>query len=520
MPIGQQKSSGTWWKVLLGVLGGFILGIGSVAGAVVIAGTMINTKTLLGEENAQKYLGEKYQDKTIYEIVMSAIGGELKFDTLGDLNEISPIVGEYVTGIKESLNDLGCELTNEEMYRWELSSLADNVIGAVKNAKIINVLSKDNVDYPDPVIKYLSYKTYPEGTENAGDYVYTTNDAGEKVLIDQHLTDMLDNPNYIQQKVDSMKIKMLFTEEDLAKSSMLTSIKDKSVKELSKDGAFNEVKISAVMTITTSSPKILQSFAKDDVTVGGMGDAIDNLLLSDVIEITDESPQILKTFKTKGTKVNEMNTAIDGLKLGEAMDLKPGDLLYKVRDDRITELNDIDSKLTVEDVFPDRETTKFIKDIPADTPINEIGEKINDIKLVKAFEDEIFDKTTLKVKPTWKYMLAETDAEMTALGTLLKTDNDGDPFKYMGCYNYTLGGQETGPDKGINGLIDNMSTNMQAATLNQLSADEIITGLTPEFLDTDVPTILGKYTPTAGKDKFGKLTIKELSDFITAVYGA
>ncbi|MBO4682438.1 MAG: hypothetical protein J5618_01090, partial [Bacilli bacterium] len=96
----------------------------------------------------------------------------------------------------------------------------------------------------------------------------------------------------------------------------------------------------------------------------------------------------------------------------------------------------------------------------------------------------------------------------------------GDPFKYMGCYNYTLGGQETGPDKGINGLIDNMSTNMQAATLNQLSADEIITGLTPEFLDTDVPAIPGKYTPTAGKDKFGKLTIKELSDFITAVYGA
>ena len=30
MPIGQEKSSGTWWKVLLGVLGGFVLGIGAV----------------------------------------------------------------------------------------------------------------------------------------------------------------------------------------------------------------------------------------------------------------------------------------------------------------------------------------------------------------------------------------------------------------------------------------------------------------------------------------------------------
>ena len=81
MAIGQEKSSGTWWKVLLGVIGGFILGIGAVAGGVVIAGTMVSTKTLMGEENAKQFLGEKYQDKTIYEIVMSAIGGELKFDT-------------------------------------------------------------------------------------------------------------------------------------------------------------------------------------------------------------------------------------------------------------------------------------------------------------------------------------------------------------------------------------------------------------------------------------------------------
>ena len=174
MPIGQEKSSGTWWKVLLGAVGGFFLGIGAVAGGVVIAGTMVSTKTLLGEENAQKYLGEKYQDKTVYDIVMAAIGGEMKFDTLGDLNEISPMVGEYVTGIKDSLNGIGCELTEEDMFKWELSSLADNVIGAVNDARIIKVLSNGKEDDPGPVIKYLSYKT-----NSSGDYEYTTNEAGE-----------------------------------------------------------------------------------------------------------------------------------------------------------------------------------------------------------------------------------------------------------------------------------------------------------------------------------------------------
>ncbi|MBO4285922.1 MAG: hypothetical protein J5880_01155, partial [Bacilli bacterium] len=482
MAIGENKSSGTWWKVLLGVLGGFILGIGAVAGGVVIAGTMVSTKTLLGEENAKKYLGEKYQDKTIYEIVMSAVGGELKFNTLGDLNEITPLVSEYVTGIRDSLNDLGCELTNEEMFKWELSSLADNVIGAVKGAKIIRVLSKDNIDYPDPVIKYLSYQTYPDGHEHAGEYVTTKNEAGEDVLVDQHLSDMLDNANYIQTKVDSMRIKMLFTEEDIAKSSMLSAIKDKSVKDLSKDGAFDDVKLSAVFTVDSSSPLILKNFVKNEVTIGGMSEAINDLKLSDVIEITDTSPQILKTFNSKGTKVNEMNDAIDDLKLGEAMELHEGDLLWKVRDDRITELNDIDAKLTVEDVFPDHATTKFIKDIPADTPINQIGSKINDIKLIQAFDENIYDGDgdSARIRPTWKYLLAETQEELDGLYDpldLTKTKTRGsNPFSTYGCRFYTLGGNGTGsePDKGINGLIENMKNNMNRVKLSQLDQDGMV----------------------------------------------
>ena len=72
MPIGEKKGGGTWWKVLLGVIGGFFLGIGAVAGGVVVAGTVVKTKDLVGAENAEKFLGAQIQEKTVLEIVFDA----------------------------------------------------------------------------------------------------------------------------------------------------------------------------------------------------------------------------------------------------------------------------------------------------------------------------------------------------------------------------------------------------------------------------------------------------------------
>ena len=517
MPIGQEKSSGTWWKVLLGVLGGFFLGIGTVAGGVAIAGTVVKTKTLLGDQ-ADKILSPEFQEKTILEIVMDAVGGKLKFDTIGDLNNITPLVGEYVTGVKESLNGLGCELTNEEIYTWSISKLSDHLVDSVMEAKLIRVLSGDNIDYPDPVIKFLSYDTYTTGP-NIGEYRLDA----EGKLIPMQLQHMLKDSNYIQRKVDTMRLKMLFTEEDIKSSSLLSAIQDKTVKELANNGGFDDVKISDVMTINDSSTKILRSFKENEVTIGGMSDAIDDLELSEVIDITDSSPIILKTFAEKEVKVSEMNDAINELKLCEVMELKEGDLLWNVRNDSINDLSTIDERLTVGDVFgDDLSEMKFLNCIPAGTAIKDIGDEINDVKLVQAFQDEIFEADG-SVKDTWKYMLAETAAERSAIGSVKVTDHDGDPFVDFKCYNYTLSGKGGTDDKGINGLIDNMSSNMKTATLINLSDDGIVT-LDPDFLDKDIdlggssPVQYKKksYYASLGKTKFGHLTIEELSDLVTA----
>jgi len=524
MAIGEKKGGGTWWKVLLGVLGGFFLGIGAVAGGAAIAGAVVPAKTFLGgEENANKYLTKEFQEKTILQIVQEAMGGKLKFDTIGDLNNITPMVGEYITGVKNSLNGIGTELTNEDMYKWPLATLSDSIIGAVKDAKLIRVLSKDNLQYPDPVIKYLSYETYPEGHESAGEYVWAKDENGnyiydennEHVLVNLRLKDMLDDANFIQRKVDSMRIKMLFTEGDIANSSLLTAIKDKSVRQLAQNGAFDDVKISAVFKVEETSPQILKTFVKKEVTIGGMSNAINNLKIDEVMEIDESSPAILRTFQDKGVTVNGMSDAIDDLKLGEVMDLKEGDLLYKLRNDKIDELKNVDEKLTVDDVFPDRSDMKFIKYLPGDTVIKDIGTEVNNIKLTKAFEDNIFSGEGSTLNSTWKYMLIEDDEEWIA-GSPTK---DSNPFASYKCKDYTVGGDGVDPNpKGINALIDNMSANMSRASLSQLNTDKIVE-LDDDFLTRDLgawKALVPEIAANPDKVKFGDLTLKELSAVVTA----
>ena len=479
MPIGQEKGGGTWWKVLLGVVGGFFLGIGAVAGGVAIAATCISTKTLMGEENAQKYIGPDYQDKTIMQIALDFMGGNVRLETLGDLNAITPLVGEYVSGIKVSLNDLGCELTDEEMMKWPLATLADNIIYSVKNAKLINVLSKDNVKYPDPIIKYLSYETkdgeYVWATDDNGEYIL--DEDGEHVLVDQRLTDMLDHSDYIQNKVDTMRISMLFKDEDIASSKLLSAIKDNTIQELSKNSTFNAILLEDVIDITTDSPAILQTFDRLDVTIGGMSEAINNMTLDDV------------------------------------MVLKPGDMLYNVRTTPINKLNTINEKLTVDDVMPGRPTTGIMGALDGSTTVDKIGDAVNDMTILKAFDEQIFSGTGSTLNATWKYMLIEAEnSEVWFSGSPAKST---DPFSGYNCESYKVGSD-------IGKLVDNMKYNMSHSNLLQLDQDQMV-DMDDTWLGTEMPSTIKGLVPTWSTKpnyehlRYGDLNIEELATLAQAM---
>ena len=261
-------------------------------------------------------------------------------------------------------------------------------------------------------------------------------------------------------------------------------------------------------------PQILCTFIKNDTKLDDLTDAINDLKFGDVVENyeypegshvyysdpehTQKLPQILNTFVDEGVEINDMANRIKLLTIGDALSAEDRD-------------------------------NKFLNHIPEDTLITDMGDAINNIKILDAFEDEIYDGG--EMKPTWKYLLLESEAEKAQL---LSTSKAADPFnraKYVenpdthtnnagtivdGKYVFKCNAYTIGDSMGQ--MIDNMSTMMEAATLIELQRDEIVdvndgkawddpTG----FLMKAIPSPLDAYTD---KTYFGELTIAEFAALI------
>ena len=620
----MQKKSGAWWKVLLGFLGGFVVGVGGVVGGVAAAGAYFKSGEIISltGQDPNKILTEEYQNKTILDIVTEAVGGKIKINTLGDIAAITPLLDEYVINLSDQLNELGTSLSIEEIYSWPLTELSDNLISSVKDVELISFLSKNNTENPSPIVKFICYQTDSDGE-------YVTDAEGK--LIDLKLKDLMDDSSFLQDKIDSMKIKTLFTEEQINNSGLLKAIQNKTVKQLSESGAFDDVLIADI--IGDSSSKIITAFKRDNVTVGNIGSAINNLYLDDVLEYDnyDTLPSVLKKLLAKDTygvapgvpvttnpfsvkrmvfdsstgypleynyvifsngeegdnyqqtdyipitrlenkseigfiykdnitlnadlsysfsgnhprdvncedvvinitnntgwsnlyalscnkpaKVNELSSSIDNLQLKDVLSIKQTDSLWKVRNEVVKDgdalFTSIKNNLTLEDIVPDYTDIKLLKSLDGTTPIKDIGDAINNLKIVDAFEDNIYDGSG-NLNKTWKYMLIES-GETWIEGSPNKSAN---PLSGYNCENYTVGGD------GMDKLVENMTNNMERTTIRQLYNDGMVS-VDSSFIGQDIPSYFAVYLPASatarGATLYGDLTIKEFTEMISSFTAA
>lgn len=669
MRIIEKKASGTWWKVLLGFISGVIFGVAGVVIGVVGAGAYIRTGDIISMTGADPnvVLTPAWQDKTPVDIVMDVVGGNIKIETLGDIANITPLVDSYVTNLSDQLNELGCELTKEEVYSWPLTELSDNLINSVKEVELINFLGSKESKDTTPIVKYLCYKTDSEGN-------YITDEEGN--LIPHVLKEMLDNSSFIQNKVDNMRIGLLFSEKEVQDSKLLSAIQDKTISELSEDGVFDDIKVSDV--VSGDSSKIVKALEREEVTIGKIGEGVNSLYLDDVFEYDDYNalPSVLKkllakeaftslpgskvtsnpfeitkmvinpstkyvteydyivisdgTFKegvkpseakvsdlinktdyiklsnltkdalgekvdrgfetitinksvdsedkvtwvvsttdpidrplniekfnitingpaewgeevyvyicNKPAKVKELDSSIDNLQLKDVIKIKTDDALWKVRNEEVSNGNDlftsIRENLTVKDIITNKDEIKFLNKIDDNTTIENIGNAVNDLALLDAFDDNIYDSAgNLNIK--WKYLLVDStewkefNTRFLPGVTINRSDDpfkqdayeiemakpvaDRDPSQYMKCNEYTVGG--TGA-KGIDQLINNMTNNMKTATIRELDGDGMAS-VAPGFIDTPIPTYYAKQAQFALEDKltYGDLNLTEFTDLISA----
>ena len=282
-----QKSSGTWWKCLLSFFGGIIFTIAATAGAAVAAGTIFKTGELLGS-NAN-ILRPQYQQKTVWEIIQEAMGGKLKFQTYGDIDQFTPAVSDVVDQINGTLSkEFNFELDKEAFMEFQVadfSGLSSYLVNAIKSGvNLAGLLHADTSD--DDLLKYLCYATRTGSGTTEDPYVYS-----DPVTVAQ----MMDDSNFFRNKVNGMKLGDILKDND---NKALAALSNKTILELQEADAFDDILIEDVMDIGPSSPKILRVFAEKDVTIGGMSEAIDELEVKDVIEYDDYDtlPQVMKKF--------------------------------------------------------------------------------------------------------------------------------------------------------------------------------------------------------------------------------
>ena len=612
MVIIQKKSGGTWWKCLLSFIAGILFVPVAVAITLAYAGTQMKAGDLLGQY-ADTVLTVEYQEKTVADIVNDFLTQKVDYNTLGGLSKVTPLIDTYLNKFSDSLNEsTGIELDLEELKTKSWTEIPNYLIDSAKHGVKLGKIFGVN-ESSDNIMKTLCYEKNEDGTYNY-DHPYT-------------IADFLDDPHFIQNKIDSLTIKDVIGEAGEGASQVIKSIENKTIKELKNDDVFGELLVSDVIEITDSSPKVLKTFRDKGTKIKEMGDTIDNMYLSDVYESSDPDnlPPVMKkllgnsaepvlatgtplmahidyevysevvfsngldkeaegyqetgyvkikdiwtahditisntdegfvittngtedrsalatrefdiettipgdwtslyaTSLNKPTKVKELDKSIDVLELKDVIKLEPTSPLYKVRHSEINNadkiFSDIKKTLTLKDIFgADLVNYKFINKIDENTTIENIGPAINNMKLIDAFEDNIYDNDG-NLTSMWKYLLIEA-GETWIDGNPNKSTN---PFSTYECKDYTVSGDGVAPNpKGINQMMDNMKYWMENQKLKTLQADGMV-NIGGNLLTSTIPANIvaldsasaNPVIPT-GAVVYGDLTTKQFVELMTNI---
>lgn len=191
-------------------------------------------------------------------------------------------------------------------------------------------------------------------------------------------------------------------------------------------------------------------------------------------------------------------------------------------------ISNLNTRLTLGELFDSDDVSDniFLKHLKDET-IDSLPEAISNLAIIDVYEDMVYDtnndgiysdeeKTNKVPARTWWYLLHNeeechknhcsngatcSNENCTAPRTCKKDNNNNCVEKYT--------------VKDMNKLINNMTTNMQGATLNQLNEDGMIS-LSAETLETAIITkitVPGKVFDVegaAGKTKLGELTVAEI----------
>ena len=314
-PQQKPKQKKIWWRVLLAFFGGFLTFPLLVAGGAAIVGTVFTTRQVveMAGGNPDDILGEKYQSQTILQSVMTLINNQ-KFDTLEDLNEISPMVSKTI------------------------------------NETLAPIL-EENLHYTIDWDTLKTMKLSGEGEGTIGDYL--KKDITEGI----HLVDFIQGSEDLRGVLKYILYDVVKDEEgnpieDADGNVSINENAPYSISDLMNGGAefFNRIidyiKIGDVIEVTSESPKILQVMGS--WRLGKISEKMNTMKLGSLFSEEDLNNNAL--IKALGdltvndlTDADKLMDTLMSLKLSDVIkDIPEDTILYSFKDKQLSEIKDLD----------------------------------------------------------------------------------------------------------------------------------------------------------------------------------
>lgn len=310
--------------------------------------------------------------------------------------------------------------------------------------------------------------------------------------------------------------------------------------------AVDELEMGQIMTITDSSSAILR--ALKTTKVKNLSAKIDTLTIDEVIEVTSSSPKILKTLTEKGVLVKNLDSAINTLQIGEIMDnVSTNTILKHLEKSTLSSLSEDVNKLTIQQIFCDDIYQKVY--FAGNTQVYKSGDKY--------YTDEKCENEYVGGEDIIDLFIASESKDTSDVGTCQYLFHDPADNKYhyynvatkkestqtglpvlTGVWSYLLtknGAEEPYALTQTGHLIDNMTVNIQSATLQELKDNKLFV-LDQDTLDKKVLTQFTLKRTIAGQEieitqtitsdplytdkDLGDLTILQLMNYVTAVLNA
>ncbi len=314
----------------------------------------------------------------------------------------------------------------------------------------------------------------------------------------------------LENATEDIKISDLF-EIDENSPAILQKLKDSSLKTLEDD--LNNLVLGDVVTVNASSPMILRTLKTTKIS--DLGTKVNTLTLGQVIEVNSSSPLILQNLKNK--KITELSAAFNDLKLKDVITIQTDSapILQKLMNTKITELDGAVDSLVLGDIIKIDATSPAILQKLASTNLNNIATKVNTLRMEDILGAEAFG--TNVVLDAIRNSTLETvagDISRLTVNELFKNDIYDEHHNLTGVWKYMLTDKDTHQEatismNDIEKMTQNVSANVNAATLSQLVADGLVVMEDPSALERQV-------TFRGHTRKIGDMTIAEMIEFVVA----